>query len=253
MRQISIDSSTSVLGIAAAESDSIVHLVEAEGAFRHVEEIVPRIDALLRECAWPAGSVDTVSVAAGPGSFTGLRIGAAAAKALSLAWDAPISFVDTLEAFALTETLLRDRPGTRQAPAEPSPTWIVPTLDARKGRYYTAVFSRGADGMPTRVTPDADLTPDEFARLIGAEGLSRNTWCAPGPLSAVIARELAGITAMADGGSAVRGVAAKGWQEFRGRDGRDVRDVARDEYRGPFYLRSGDIGIRKSAPRFEEE
>jgi tRNA threonylcarbamoyladenosine biosynthesis protein TsaB len=238
VRQISIDSSTPVLGVAATESGAIVHLMEEDGALRHVEEIVPRLDALLRECDWPHASIDLLSVAAGPGSFTGLRIGTAAAKALSLAWDAPITFVDTLEAFAFTEAALRTEPGT-------NPAWIVPTLDARKSRYYTAVFSRDTDGLPVRITPDADLTPDEFARLLASAGLGPLTWCAPGPLALALATEHEGLPAVATGGSAVRGVAARGWREFDRTGSGDP-----DEYRGPFYLRSGDIGVRKSAPRF---
>jgi tRNA threonylcarbamoyladenosine biosynthesis protein TsaB len=263
VRSICIDSSTSVLGVAAADSGSIVHLIEEDGAFRHVEEIVPRIDALLRECDWPAGSIDLIGVAAGPGSFTGLRIGTAAAKALSLAWDAPVAYVDTLEAFAATEAVLRDENRANAPIPGPDPTWIVPVLDARKGRYYTAVFSRDKDGLPVRLSPDADLTPEEFAQLLSGKGLRPRSWCAPGPLASAIAPRFDGLVAIANGGSAVRGVALQGWRESDqtatgdgagagAGDGADAGDGDGDEYRGPFYLRTGDIGIRKSAPRFDE-
>ncbi len=106
----------------------------------------------------PQEAIDLVAVAAGPGSFTGLRIGFATAKGLSASRGAnalplPAVALPTLRALASRrhETDL-----------------VLPALDARKGRFYAAIFCCGR-----RLCPDSDLTVGEVAALIRREGDGR--------------------------------------------------------------------------------
>lgn len=86
-----------------------------------------------------------VAVSAGPGSFTGLRVGMATAKGLCLGWNLPIVPVPTLFALA-------SRYRTRE-------TLVCPVLDARKKEVYAGVF-RGEGGRCLRVAPDVAVSPE---------------------------------------------------------------------------------------------
>lgn len=86
-----------------------------------------------------------VAVSAGPGSFTGLRVGMATAKGLCFGWDLPIVPVPTLHALA-------SRIRTGEAV-------VCPVLDARKKEVYAAIF-RWEGGRCLRVTPDAAVSPE---------------------------------------------------------------------------------------------
>ena len=102
---------------------------KAEAGSRHSEIIFPAIKACFSECRAAASDLDLVVCAKGPGSFTGLRIGLAAAKGMSLALGKPWVGVPTLDAFAWK---YRHLPGT-----------IVPLLDARKHRLFAGIYSGG--------------------------------------------------------------------------------------------------------------
>ncbi len=88
--------------------------------------------------------VGCVAVSAGPGSFTGLRVGMAAAKGFCFGWGVGIVPVPTLAALA------------SRFPLEGEV--VCPILDARKGEVYAALFRRGA-GEPERIAPDMAITP----------------------------------------------------------------------------------------------
>jgi len=85
-----------------------------------------------------------VAVSAGPGSFTGLRVGMAAAKGYCFGWNVPVALVPTLEALAF------------RFPAESRA--ICPVLDARRKEVYAALFRREGDAL-ARLTPDLALPP----------------------------------------------------------------------------------------------
>ena len=86
-----------------------------------------------------------MAVSAGPGSFTGLRVGMAAAKGYCFGWKLPVALVPTLEALASRF------PGERRL--------ICPVLDARRKEVYAALFRREGDAL-ARLTPDLALPPE---------------------------------------------------------------------------------------------
>jgi tRNA threonylcarbamoyladenosine biosynthesis protein TsaB len=113
----------------------------------HAASIVPLIDDLLREAGCTVEDLDVIAVSAGPGSFTGLRVGLSVAKGIACATGARVVGIPTLEALA------RVLPATAGA--------ICPLLDARKGELYAACFERRVDGW-MRHFNDRLVTPEQL-------------------------------------------------------------------------------------------
>jgi tRNA threonylcarbamoyladenosine biosynthesis protein TsaB len=120
-----------------------------EGGFKHAAKLHVFIDEILREANISISELDAVAISAGPGSFTGLRIGSVAAKGLCFALDIPLIALPTLQLLA-------------------APHWqnskVVALLDARRDEVYTATFDLGGKELsPTQAhilneTSFADLT-----------------------------------------------------------------------------------------------
>jgi tRNA threonylcarbamoyladenosine biosynthesis protein TsaB len=100
----------------------------------HSERLLPLIAALLNDVGLTPSDLDAVAVATGPGSFTGVRIGLATAKALGQALNIPLVGVPTLEALAA------------QVPYFPG--LVSPILDARRQQVYNAVFRTAGEPVP---------------------------------------------------------------------------------------------------------
>jgi tRNA threonylcarbamoyladenosine biosynthesis protein TsaB len=106
---------------------------------------------LLQTCGMTAGDVDAVAVAAGPGSFTGVRIGVAAAKGFAWGAEIPCYGASTLEAMALGL-------GVHQG-------YVVPVMDARRQQVYNAIF-HFEDGKAERICPDRAISLEELGEEI---------------------------------------------------------------------------------------
>jgi len=113
-----------------------------------------RIDWLLAECELAKSALDAVAMSQGPGSFTGVRIGAAAAKMLAYWLHIPLVAVPTLEALAYP---FRTFPHAL----------LAPLINARRQQAYTALF-RGEEGTLRRITPDQLLSAGPFTELLQA-------------------------------------------------------------------------------------
>jgi tRNA threonylcarbamoyladenosine biosynthesis protein TsaB len=96
------------------------------------------VEGLFDDARLKAGDLGAVACMKGPGSFTGLRIGFAAAKGLALALDIPLLACPTLDCMAY--------------PWKPWPGLVVPVLDARKNRFYSALYAGGR-----RISPEMDV------------------------------------------------------------------------------------------------
>lgn len=113
---------------------------------RHSSILGPFIDRCLRAAGIAPAGLDAISVSAGPGSYTGLRVGASTAKGLCYALDIPLIAVDTLEAAALAA-----------ASDHHDADWILPMIDARRMEVYTATF----DGQGQRRSDNQALVLSE--------------------------------------------------------------------------------------------
>ena len=126
MKILALDSSGLVASAAVIEDDTL--LAEYTICYKktHSQTLLPMLDEIRKNIELDMNTIDAIAVSAGPGSFTGLRIGSATAKGLGLALDKPLIAVPTLEAMACN---LYDTPGL-----------ICPIMDARRRQVYTGIF-----------------------------------------------------------------------------------------------------------------
>lgn len=113
----------------------------------HSQTVMAMAETLIHHCGYTPADIEAVAVAAGPGSFTGVRIGVAAAKGFAWGKELPCCGVSTLEAMA--ENL-----GVWSG-------YVVPVMDARRSQVYTATFL-AQDGKLTRICEDRAISLQEL-------------------------------------------------------------------------------------------
>lgn len=123
---LAIDTSSLVLGCALAEEDRLIAEWTVQRKLTHSEQLIPHMDAMLKEAGVERKDVTAFACALGPGSFTGLRIGLATAKMAARIWGVPLIGVDTLEGLAWN-----------MAGAQ---AFILPLEDAQRGNVYAALY-----------------------------------------------------------------------------------------------------------------
>jgi len=116
----------------------------------HVEALLPMVEEVMAESAVGFDELDLIAVTSGPGSFTGLRTGLAAARGLALALGRPLIGVTTLEAVATAAA----RAGAEKAGPAPA---ILAAIETRRADLYVQRFSAAAEplGGPRAMAPDA--------------------------------------------------------------------------------------------------
>ena len=115
----------------------------------HSQTLMVMAEDLLKTCGVTARDVTAVAVAAGPGSFTGVRIGVAAAKGFAWGGELPCYGVSTLEAMAL-------QLGAYEG-------YVLPVMDARRAQVYNAIF-KAEKGVLTRICEDRAISLEDLAR-----------------------------------------------------------------------------------------
>ena len=100
MKILALDSSGLVAGVAVTEDDNLLGEYTINYKKTHSQTLLPMLDEIVKMTQTELSEMDAIAVAAGPGSFTGLRIGSATAKGLGLALNKPIISVPTLEGIA---------------------------------------------------------------------------------------------------------------------------------------------------------
>lgn len=231
-----------VLGLETATPACSVALVDDRGLVAestlvvgpvHSERLVPMIEQLLEGAGVERREVGGLAVSRGPGSFTGLRIGIATAKALAYAWERPLVGIPTLDALAFN--------------VGPVNAVIYPLLEARRDEVYTAAY-RGGEGIPRRLGDYCLTTVEKLLEELekGQKGLevSREPVVFVGEAAEAcreLLRDALGdrllvpprFTAWPRAGS----VAELGWRELRAGRGMDALTLQ------PIYLRPSEAEI----------
>ncbi len=144
MRILAVETTESLGSLAAMQDGNLLLERELDAAKRTAQSLAPALKSLLAEVGWRPEEVGLVAVTTGPGSFTGLRVGVATAKAFAWAAGADIFGVDTLEVVAN---------------ATPAGVDLVSVaVDAQRGDVVAATFRREADGWLC-ATGSAQLMP----------------------------------------------------------------------------------------------
>lgn len=126
MKILALDSSGIVASVAVVEDDNLLGEYTVNYKKTHSQTLLPMLDEVASMIELDLESVDAIAVAAGPGSFTGLRIGSATAKGLGLALKKPLIAIPTVEGLAYN---LYDTKGL-----------ICPLMDARRSQVYTGIY-----------------------------------------------------------------------------------------------------------------
>jgi tRNA threonylcarbamoyladenosine biosynthesis protein TsaB len=154
MRILALDTTTGSGSVALLENTRLLSEINAESALTHSARLLRAVDYLLKKNAVPIQDIDGFAVAAGPGSFTGIRIGLSTVKAFAFASRKPVAPVSSLAALALK---LRETQGRL----------FCPFIDAKKSEVYAALFET-EQGALKEVISEGAYGPDAFLSRLPA-------------------------------------------------------------------------------------
>jgi tRNA threonylcarbamoyladenosine biosynthesis protein TsaB len=151
---LALDTSTSYAALALSEEGKLLAELNWHVGQRHSTELFARLTWLLEQQDVPMAALDGVAVATGPGSFNGVRVGLAAAKALAFALGRPLYGVPTLDVIGWGAAVVRE------------PIWAL--LDAGRGQVYAAEYTTRAPSAANWAPVDGYhiLTPAELAARV---------------------------------------------------------------------------------------
>ena len=149
MKILAIESSGTTASVAVATQDKVIAQYSVNDKMTHSQTLLPMINEIMNFTKMSVDELDVIGVSAGPGSFTGLRIGSATAKGIALAKNIPVVTVPTLEAMAYNYF------GYDKL--------VCPMLDARRDRVFAALYSFNGESFD--VIHDQDV--DEIETVAG--------------------------------------------------------------------------------------
>lgn len=147
MKILAIDTSAKAASAALLEDEKLLGEFYTHSGLTHSQTLMPMVEQLLSCCRVNLADIDVMALSAGPGSFTGLRIGMAAVKGMAFAQNTPCVKVSTLEGLCYN---LPEFSGL-----------LCPVMDARCGQVYNALF-RSEGGALHRLTEDRALPIKEL-------------------------------------------------------------------------------------------
>ena len=151
---LAFETSAKAASVALFDGEKLLGESYQNTGLTHSQTLMLMAEDLMKNCGATVGDLTGVAVAAGPGSFTGVRIGVSAAKGLAWGRDLPCWGVSTLEAMALGLGLQEG--------------YILPTMDARRAQVYTALFY-AKNGAVSRVFEDKAIALAELKEKLPAD------------------------------------------------------------------------------------
>ena len=142
---LSLDSSAVTASVALTDGDRVIKSEFVNSGLTHSETLLPMVKRVMGDNEF--SSLDAVAITAGPGSFTGVRIGVATVKGIAFAGNIPCYGVSTLEAIAynfVDENCV-----------------VCAVMDARRMQFYNAIF-KVENGIVSRITPDRAISIDDL-------------------------------------------------------------------------------------------
>jgi tRNA threonylcarbamoyladenosine biosynthesis protein TsaB len=152
---LGLETATIQVGCAIGGHEGILACFHAAKGRRHVETLMPAVEFMCRQAQIDLHEISVVAVDVGPGLFSGLRVGVAAAKALAQALRVPTIGISSLDLLAF--------------PVRYTNRLIVPAIDARRGELFYA-FYRQVPGGAQRLSPYQLGTPEDLASELLATG-----------------------------------------------------------------------------------
>ena len=155
MKILAIETSAVTASVAVTEGEQLLAQSFQNSGLTHSATLMPMTADLLKNTGLTMDDIDVIAVAAGPGSFTGIRIGVAAAKGLAWPGDKPCAPCSTLESMAWQCAHLDGE--------------ICVAMDARRKQVYNARFA-ARDGQLTRLSEDRAIGLEELAEEVKKSG-----------------------------------------------------------------------------------
>ena len=154
MKILALETSAKAVSAAVSEDGRILASGYQDTGLTHSRTLMPIVEHILKNTGLTVADMDAIAVAAGPGSFTGIRIGVAAAKGLAFAADKPAVGVSTLAAMARNVAFCDGL--------------VICAMDARRQQVYNALFE-AKNGQLTRLTPDRAIALEERAEELRSD------------------------------------------------------------------------------------
>ncbi|MBS1666845.1 MAG: tRNA (adenosine(37)-N6)-threonylcarbamoyltransferase complex dimerization subunit type 1 TsaB [Bacteroidetes bacterium] len=137
---LNIDTATEAASICLAKDGEKLLLSESSEQMGHASWLHPAIQKMIKDAGYKIDDLDAIAVSSGPGSYTGIRVGMAAAKGFCFALQVPLITVNTLKLMAFSAS---------QQIANPAIDLICPMIDARRMEVFTALYQKDmAEQMP---------------------------------------------------------------------------------------------------------
>ncbi|MFC4779602.1 tRNA (adenosine(37)-N6)-threonylcarbamoyltransferase complex dimerization subunit type 1 TsaB [Paenibacillus sp. GCM10023252] len=211
---LALDTSTAAMAAAIVRGAEVLGEVQSLAERNHSVHVIEHVSDLIGGSGLSQDEISLIAVGSGPGSYTGMRIAASAAKTLAWVWGIPLVSVSSLEGLAYGAWRTAAQPqsaepqsamqqSTISQSAKPqsakphSPTlsaqaqlnqpqqadpasitaathWVVPIMDARRGQVYTSLFLAGADGSWTRVERDGVRLMSDWIAALAEKAAAHN-------------------------------------------------------------------------------
>ncbi len=224
MNILALDTSTEYLTLALLLNEQVTG-VDMHAGQSHSQKILPLLNNLLNEAKTELSNLDGIAFGAGPGSFTGLRIGCGVAQGLAFGVGLPVVGISTLMALA-------EGSGYEN---------VIACLDARVGEVYHAAYSRDGSGW-IEVSPPGLYKPDEVPRLEGSNWTGAGSgWSAyPASLEAIYRGQVVQI--QKDAYPRARAIAELALPIFKAGGGLPAHEAAPVYLRNKVALKSAERG-----------
>jgi tRNA threonylcarbamoyladenosine biosynthesis protein TsaB len=138
---LNIDTATEHAGVCLSRDTEILALIESSEQKNHAAFVQPAIEAMVKQTGIALKEIDAVAVTAGPGSYTGLRVGLSSAKGICYALQKKLILINTLEVMA--QALISDDAGLIKT----TDTILCPMIDARRMEVFTAAYNTGLEEL----------------------------------------------------------------------------------------------------------
>lgn len=155
MKILALESSAVAASVAVCEDEMLIAQSFQRTGLTHSATLMAMTEDLLKNAGLAMADLDVIAVAAGPGSFTGLRIGVSAAKGLAWALEKPCAACSTLESMAWQVAHMEGE--------------LCPVMDARRQQVYNARFA-AENGRPVRLTEDRAISIAELMEEVKKSG-----------------------------------------------------------------------------------
>ncbi len=165
MKTLALDSTATTASVALTEGDRLLSLWTLNNGLTHSETMLPMVESQLAAAGLTVDDIDIFACAAGPGSFTGVRIGVSTIKGLAFGRGKPCIGVSALHALAYNLAVCDGL--------------ICPVMNARRNQVYNALFEC-RDGHLTRLVPDRAISVAELDQELADQKEERIYLCGDG-------------------------------------------------------------------------